>query len=149
MPINDPTTATPAEIDSELDRLAREQAKAQDTLARLRSHIESLLKFGMTAEATAVRPRIAQARQTVIDCEVAARPLDAEFARRDGWTRAWTTPTGPTPPSARSTRETSSVTSRSTLPSAASTSDTPMVPVCPCLATRPSHPSPSGIDFHW
>ncbi|HEX5116008.1 MAG TPA: hypothetical protein VFW65_12490 [Pseudonocardiaceae bacterium] len=89
MPINDPTTATPAEIDAELDRLAREQATAQDALDRLRSHVTSLLEYGMAAEATAVRPRIAQARQTIIDCEVAARPLDAEFARRDGWTRAW------------------------------------------------------------
>jgi len=89
MTINDPTTATPTEIDAELDRLDREQAKAQDTLARLRSRIENLLKYDMTAEVTALRPRIEQARQTITDCEAAARPLDAEFARRGGWTRAW------------------------------------------------------------
>lgn len=89
MSINDPAAATPAEIDAELDRLAREQAKAQDTVDRLRSHVKSLLKCDMAAEATALRPRIEQARQTITDCVAAARPLDAEFAHRGGWTRAW------------------------------------------------------------
>jgi hypothetical protein len=36
MPINDPATATPTEIDEELARLDFEQAKAENTLLGLR-----------------------------------------------------------------------------------------------------------------
>jgi hypothetical protein len=43
----------------------------------------------MTGEALALRPRIEESRQTIVECEEAARPLDAEFERRGGWNRAW------------------------------------------------------------
>jgi hypothetical protein len=89
MPIDDPTTATPGEIDTELDRLDTERAKARDALQRLTQRFRGLLETGMTEYATELRPRIDTARQIVADCEAAAQPLDAEFSRRGGWTRAW------------------------------------------------------------
>ncbi|MET8757533.1 hypothetical protein [Lentzea sp. NPDC004782] len=87
MPINDPTTATPSEIDEELARLGIEHAKAQDALNKLT--VQSLVSDGMAEYAIELQPRIEQARQTIAQYEAAARPLDAEFERRGGWTRAW------------------------------------------------------------
>lgn len=89
MPIDDPTTATPSEIDEELARLDVERAKAQNALDGLRARVERLVGWTMTEEALAFRPRIEQARQSIAECDEAARPLDAEFERRGGWTRAW------------------------------------------------------------
>lgn len=89
MPIDDPSTATPSEIDEELARLDTEHAKARDALHRLTTRIASLVKDGMAEYAIELRPRIEQARQTIAECEATARPLDAEFDRRGGWTRAW------------------------------------------------------------
>ncbi|SEP50614.1 hypothetical protein [Amycolatopsis saalfeldensis] len=89
MPINDPTTATPSEIDEELARLGVERAKAHNALDGLRTRIERLVGWNMTEEAVALRPRLEQARQSISECDEAARPLDAEFERRGGWTRAW------------------------------------------------------------
>lgn len=89
MPIDDPTTATPSEIDEELARLDVEHANAQDTLRGLRKRRRHLLDDGMTEYAAELEPRIDQVRQAIAKCETAARPLDAEFARRGGWTRAW------------------------------------------------------------
>jgi hypothetical protein len=89
MSIDDPTTARPSDIDEELARLDIEHAKAQDTLNRLTARVKSLVNDGMTAYAADLEPRIEQARQTIAECEAAARPLDAEFKRRGGWNRAW------------------------------------------------------------
>ncbi|CAM3378736.1 hypothetical protein KIPE111705_05585 [Kibdelosporangium persicum] len=89
MPIDDPTTATPSEIDEELARLDIEHAKAQDALNKLTARVQRLVNDGMAEYATELQPRIEQARQTIVECEAAARPLDAEFERRGGWTRAW------------------------------------------------------------
>jgi hypothetical protein len=89
MPIDDPTTATPSEIDEELARLGVERTKAHNALDGLRTRIERLVGWNMTEEAVALRPRIEQARQTIAEYDEAARPLDAEFERRGGWTRAW------------------------------------------------------------
>ncbi len=89
MPINNPTTATPSEIDEELARLYVERAKAWNTLDGLRTRVERLVGWDRTEEALVLRPRIEQVQQNIIECEDAARPLDAEFARRGGWTRAW------------------------------------------------------------
>ncbi|MCE7011709.1 hypothetical protein LWC34_54190 [Kibdelosporangium philippinense] len=89
MPIDDPTTATPSEIDEELARLDIEHANAQDALDRLTARVKRLVNDGMTEYATELRPRIEQARQTIAECEAAARPLESEFERRGGWTRAW------------------------------------------------------------
>ncbi len=87
--IDDPSTATPSEIDAELARLDLEHAKAQDTLRGLRKRRRRLLDDGRTEYAAELEPRIEQARQTIAECEAAARPLEAEFDRRGGWTRAW------------------------------------------------------------
>jgi len=89
MLIDDPTTATPSEIDAELARLHIERAKAQNALDGLRARVTRLVGWDMTEEALALRPRIEQARKDIAECEHAARPLDTEFARRGGWTRAW------------------------------------------------------------
>lgn len=89
MPINDPTIATPSEIDAELARLDIEHTKAQKTLHALRKRHRTWLEDGMTASAAELEPRIEQARQAIAECETAAQPLDAEFERRGGWTRAW------------------------------------------------------------
>ncbi|GAB1512511.1 hypothetical protein [Actinophytocola sp. KF-1] len=89
MPIDDPTTATPRDIDEELARLEIEHAKAQKALARLTVSFNRLLSDGMTEYANELQPRIEQVRRTVTQCEAAARPLKAEFERRGGWTRAW------------------------------------------------------------
>lgn len=89
MPIDDPTSATPSEIDAELARLHADHARAQDTLRRLAKRHQDLLNDGMPAYAAELQPRIEQAHRTVAACEAAARPLDAEFERRGGWTRAW------------------------------------------------------------
>lgn len=89
MPIDDTTTATPSEIDEELARLGIEHAKAQDAFNKLTARIQRLVNDGMDEYATELRPRIEQARQTIAECEAAARPLDAEFERRGGWSRAW------------------------------------------------------------
>jgi hypothetical protein len=89
MTINDPTTATPSEIDEQLAKLGIKQAGATDTVTRLTARVQRLVNEGMHAYATELRPRIEQARQTIAECEAAARPLDAEFERRGGWTRAW------------------------------------------------------------
>ncbi|MEV6444731.1 hypothetical protein [Amycolatopsis sp. NPDC051716] len=89
MPIDDPTTATPSDIDVELARLDIENGKAESTLRGLRKRHRSLLEDGMTEYAAELEPRIEQARQTIAECETAARPLEAEFERRGGWTRAW------------------------------------------------------------
>ena len=89
MPIDDPTTATPSEIDEELARLGIEHAKATDTVNTLTARVHRLVNDGMAEYATELKPRIDQARQTIAECEAAAHPLDAEFERRGGWTRAW------------------------------------------------------------
>ncbi|SMD23933.1 hypothetical protein [Lentzea albidocapillata] len=89
MPINDPTTATPSEIDEELNRLDIEHAKANDTLSRLTTRAQRLVNDGMAEYATELRPQIEQARQAIAECEATERPLEAEFERRGGWTRAW------------------------------------------------------------
>lgn len=89
MPIDDPTTATPSDIDEELARLEIEHAKAQKALARLTASVERLANDGMTEYANELQPRIEQARQAIAQCEAAARPLNTEFERRGGWTRAW------------------------------------------------------------
>lgn len=89
MPIDDPTTTTPSDIDEELARLDIEHANAQNTLNRLTARVKSLVNGGMAEYATELRPRIEQARRTITECETAARPLEAEFERRGGWTRAW------------------------------------------------------------
>ncbi|TCO49661.1 hypothetical protein [Actinocrispum wychmicini] len=89
MPINDPTTATPSEIDEELARLDIEHTKAQKTLLGLRKRRRTWLDDGQTASAAELEPRIEQASQAIAECEAAAQPLNAEFERRGGWTRAW------------------------------------------------------------
>lgn len=89
MPIDNPTTATPSEIDEELARLDIERAKAQNSLDGLRARAERLAGRDETEEALALRPRIEQAHQSIAECDAAAGPLDAEFERRGGWTRAW------------------------------------------------------------
>ena len=89
MPIDDPTTATPSEIDAELARLDIEHSKAQKTLLALRKRRRTWLDDGMTASAAELEPLIEQALQGVAECEAAAQPLNAEFDRRGGWTRAW------------------------------------------------------------
>ena len=89
MPINDPTTATPSEIDEELARLGIEHDVAEDTLVRLTVRANNLVNDGLTAYAAELQPRIEQARKTLAECEATARPLAEEFQRRGGWTRAW------------------------------------------------------------
>jgi hypothetical protein len=89
MPIDDPTTATPSEIDEELARLDFEHAKTQNTLLGLRKSRRRLLESDMIASAADLEPRIDQAHQSIAEIEAAARPLDAEFTRRGGWARAW------------------------------------------------------------
>lgn len=78
--------ATPSEIDAELARLDFEYAKASNALHRLVKWIESLTDDGHRRE---LLSRMEAARRAIADCENAARPLDAEFKRRGGWTRAW------------------------------------------------------------
>jgi hypothetical protein len=82
----DPTNATPSEIDTELARLDLEYAKASNALHRLVDRVESLPDDIYKSE---LLSRIETARRTIADCEIAARPLDAEYKRRGGWTRAW------------------------------------------------------------
>ena len=89
MPINDPASAAPSEIDAELARLYAEHAQAQERLHRLTKRHQDLLDNDMHAYAAELLPRIEQARRTIATCVAAAGPLDAEFERRGGWTRAW------------------------------------------------------------
>lgn len=88
MTINDPAGASPNEIDAERNRLDIERTKAQATLDRLIEQCRRLVDLGIEDALPELRPRIEQARQTIADSEAAARPLDAEFERRGGWTRA-------------------------------------------------------------
>lgn len=89
MPIDDPTAASPSEIDTELNRLDHGRAQAQGALDRLTAQCERLIDLGLEDSVPELRPQIQQARQTIADCEAAAEPLNAEFERRGGWTRAW------------------------------------------------------------
>jgi len=86
MPIDDPTNATPSEIDTELARLDLECAKATNALHRLAEHRDCWTDDVYRSE---LQARIEVARRAVADCEAAARPLDQEYKRRGGWTRAW------------------------------------------------------------
>lgn len=89
MTIDDPTTATPSEIDERLAQLGIEHAHAEDTVVRLTLRAKKLTDDRMPTYAVELQPRIEQARRTVAECEEAMRPLNAEYDRRDGWTRAW------------------------------------------------------------
>lgn len=89
MTIDDPTTATPSEIDEQLAQLGIEHANAEDTVVRLTLRTKKLMDDGMPAYAAELQPRIEQARRTIAECEEAMRPLNAEYDRRGGWTRAW------------------------------------------------------------
>ena len=89
MTIDDPTTATPSEVDEQLAQLGIEHTHAENTVALLTIRVRKLTNDGMTAYATRLQLRIDQARQTMATCEEAMRPLEAEYKRRGGWTRAW------------------------------------------------------------
>ncbi|MFJ8965340.1 hypothetical protein ACIRG5_38740 [Lentzea sp. NPDC102401] len=89
MPADNPTTATPSEIDAELARLHAERAKAEATVETLTKRHTRWLRESAADLATALEPRIEQARQRASDCEAAMQPLDEEFDHRGGWTRAW------------------------------------------------------------
>ncbi|MFD9735702.1 hypothetical protein [Umezawaea sp. NPDC059074] len=90
MPINDPTTASPSEIDAELNRLDRELMKARRELDRLVRHRFPL--SGDQPEACIPDATIYEAGRVVVALEAASGRLEAEFDRRDGWTRAWLVP---------------------------------------------------------
>lgn len=89
MTINDPTTATPVEIDTELARLNIEAERARCELHALTQQAHRLAQYGGTAHLEALRVRIDTARATIIAYEAAGEPLEEEYRRRGGWTRAW------------------------------------------------------------
>lgn len=89
MAIEDMTTANPTEIDAELDRLNTERAKAEHTVRMLTKRRQDWLEAHAADLAAGLEPQIESASQTVMECKVAAGPLEDEFDRRGGWTRAW------------------------------------------------------------
>jgi hypothetical protein len=89
MTITDPTGATPVEIDTELARIELDRARAERDLAGLADRMKRLAELGDSSAVDRLRPLIDEARQKISDCDATTRPLDDEFVRRDGWTRAF------------------------------------------------------------
>lgn len=89
MPVAEPTTAIPSEIDAELARLDAERVKAEYAVRMLTKRRQIWLEADATDLAIGLEPEIEHALRTVSECEAAALPLDEEFERRGGWTRAW------------------------------------------------------------
>lgn len=80
--INDPTAATPVEIDTELARIALDRARAERDLAGLVNRTTRLAELGNNSAADRLQPLIDNTRQKVSDCDATARPLNDEFVRR-------------------------------------------------------------------
>jgi len=89
MPIHNLTATAPSEIDAELARLDVELTKAEKTVLALRKRRRDRIERGDVNLAEELVLQIEQACSAADACEAAARPLDEEFARRGGWTRAW------------------------------------------------------------
>jgi hypothetical protein len=85
------TTATPAEIDTEIARLSGELAQAEATIDSRRDAIKRMSNSAMR---DLYGDKIAAAEQAIAAAQIAAAtaraallPLDAEFDGRGGWTR--------------------------------------------------------------
>ncbi|GHH32531.1 hypothetical protein [Lentzea cavernae] len=87
--MDNPTIATPSEIDAELAHLHAERAKAEATVRNSDEAPYEVDERNAVDLAADLEPRIEQARRSASEFEVSMQPFEEEFDRRGGWTRAW------------------------------------------------------------
>ena len=95
----DITTATPAQIDTEIARLQRiiaraesEQVAAEKTIERIDSvegTYEADYPWNSPAKREEALATFRAVSKVIVEALAALRPLNAEYARRGGWSRFW------------------------------------------------------------
>ncbi|GLZ37868.1 hypothetical protein [Actinokineospora sp. NBRC 105648] len=86
---NDLISATPTEIDTELARILKLVDEAFAAIARVQTRRKRRAKLGYADEPGKADPDVVAAKATIARCLKESEPLEAEFTRRGGWTRAY------------------------------------------------------------
>lgn len=85
----DLTSATPVEIDTELAHIYGRLNEASAALAHAHKQRDRTVELGYLDLLPKLDVVIATASTTIAECTEQARPLESEFTRRGGWTRAY------------------------------------------------------------